>query len=488
MNSRSFFLLTSLSLFVFSCAAPKAEIQIQRAANRNMGVSLVEVTQNGRALSEPSVRQYFEKLLKQSIESTYASRPVLLNLSPGPIESSDNLYEIASRRIDDLFVFRVEVPAEFQIPRPMSADEVRSIERGQGPMDLGEVRIRSTVYNGERLRAVARVDWVATLRDRDRFEQDFAQAANKSLVNELRNPNIYPTTDLNHFANLLLEMGREAERSISGQMTCENAGEVLGYFSQASSLYRLAERTDEISLVGSQARIHALQEKQREAKEKAGVLRACEEDADKVFQMDLEFSGIDESSQELIRQAVERAQIAQALRFYANKPAKLEFRLDETGNLSLVVNLRFDRDFYRARVAEIPTVHRNYHVLSLQPFHPLMQRLVLMRVLLPQDSPRPLGVAFNRMNITLNLQTLLNGFVSFRVDGRYHTDQRQVDLFDPNSVFFDFPGFEGRTLVTRSDEIFQERGWLALSSCRTIDGRLTEDGLLAQFFGIPCQL
>jgi hypothetical protein len=454
-----------------------------------MGFTLSEILVGDQQTEDAEIRNYFKTLIKDSLNQTYQSQLQELALDTGTLETPDNYFEIASREIDDLFIFKVQLPAGFQIPRPMTPEELKEIERGQGPIQAGQAKVEGVVYNGEKLRPVARINWQVPIRDQNQFQNEFLSMSQTALLTELRNPNIYPSSDPLHFANLLLQFAQTNERAAEGRLTCDNAESVLETYAMASKLYTTAEKKVDFDAVGSQSELHELRSKMNEARDKANILQLCREDETKSFEFFVEFSGFDPSSESLIRQAIERAQIEEVSRAYSDKPVVLKLSLEDDGTITLSFNLRFDADRYKRMTdGKVLSIYRGYHALSFEAYYPLMQRLILMRVALPQGTPRSLGVAFAGTNMSLNLTTLLGGYVSIRVDGRYIQDQKTIDLFYPNSVYFDIPGYEGRTLMTRSDAVFQDKGWIALGSCRTVDGSLTEDGLLNQFFEIPCQL
>jgi hypothetical protein len=113
---------------------------------------------------------------------------------------------------------------------------------------------------------------------------------------------------------------------------------------------------------------------------------------------------------------------------------------------------------------------------------------VFFRTALPKESPQSLAIPFSKLSMTLVLDTLLNGQVLMGANGRINPSSRQIEIFYPNSVIVKIPSYEAVTVITRSEEIFQEKAWIALSSCKTIDGTITQDGLVLQFFGLPCQI
>lgn len=483
------FVLLSLSLVLFSCQSSKQQTVVQRAANRTIGFDIreIKIGENGNASSE--IESYFSELLKQSLIDTYQSRVLSLELEEGPLETPENYFRIASNQIDDLFVFRIELPANFKIPESMDSESVEARERETGPMDFGQAKFSANVYNGERLRPIARLQWSNTLQDRTRFEEALSKTASTSYLNDIRNPNIYPPSDPLHFADRLYEFAVETERQAEGGLSCDNAEDLLNTFAKASKLYGMAETRIDFGAVGSQSSLHELQGRMNEAKKKADTLEMCREDANKSFSFSVSFDGFDSSAEQQIRAAIKSAQIEEVLKFYTNKPAEMSVRLDSEGDINISLDMRFNKERLQELTKEdLPAVFKGYHPLSLQAYHPLMQRLILMRVALPAGTARSLGVAFNKAVMNLNLNTLLGGSVSFRVDGRYVSDQKRVDLFYPNSIRMDIPGYEAITLITRSDEIFQEKAWIALGSCRTVDGSLTDDGLAVQFFGMTCQL
>jgi len=122
-----------------------------------------------------------------------------------------------------------------------------------------------------------------------------------------------------------------------------------------------------------------------------------------------------------------------------------------------------------------------------RPYYALMQKLVLFKYALPDNAPFSLRSSFEGMRMMLSLRTLINGEVSFAVDGKYLKDQKKLNMAYPNSLAISIPSFETKTIANRDPGIFQERGWISLGNCKTIEGIKTEDGLLYDFFGFPCQ-
>ena len=90
------------------------------------------------------------------------------------------------------------------------------------------------------------------------------------------------------------------------------------------------------------------------------------------------------------------------------------------------------------------------------------------------------------MRMTLALNTILTGQVLLGVDGKYDSKTKSISMAYPNSLILQSPGFENKPIQGRDKEIFQEKTWIALGNCKTLDGSFTEDGLVLRFFGLPC--
>jgi hypothetical protein len=115
-----------------------------------------------------------------------------------------------------------------------------------------------------------------------------------------------------------------------------------------------------------------------------------------------------------------------------------------------------------------------------------MQKLVVFRSSLPSNAPSVLQSSFAKMRLTLALTTLMNGQALLGVDGKYDPKTKSIAMAYPNSAVLQIPGFDSKTISGRDQEIFQEKTWMALGNCKTVDGSTTEDGLLINFFGLPC--
>lgn len=492
--SKKLFVLavTTVALTLGACATKESKPNIQRAGNRKAGLMIQKITLGGASVENPDFRMYFNDLIVRSIKEVYGSDVQLLNLTPGNlIESPDSLFLLAANEIDDLFLSEVNLPNGFVIPPELDlSTEGRSEEEKKILMQANRVEISSRVINGSNLRTVTILKASAPLTDRKEFEASYVASFKENAMQVFPNPNLYPESNPGHFANLLYQFSQKRERENLNNLTCDNAGEILNGYAQARDLYEKAKAKGIDASVGQQEEAMELNNRLDDSIKKAKILKACQEDNLRGFQLDYEFQKIDVSNQNLIKQALKKARLEELLAQYSNKPVLLSFTVAENGELSLELSLRYDRSRYLAWNKKLNTPPRvgNYHIVSLEPYHSLMKTMIFLRTALPPESPQGLATPFSRMNMTLILSTLLNGQMSVGVNGRTGRTPGDIELFFPNSLRVEIPSYEALNVLTRSEELFQEKGWISLSSCKTVDGTMTEDGLVMQFLGLPCVL
>lgn len=485
-----------------SCGSKKQEVLVQLASNRTMGVSFQEFTTTSGAPVSLENQQYIKEQVKAAIQSTYQPNLKVVELTSGDLlETPENFYTIASEQIDDLFRLKIVVAEDFQVPlgdfpQPLEGEpqmDYEQIEQARENAILNGrvVRVTGTIRNGKELKLVGNLDFSTaadslTMRTfEERFEKNFRQ----NLMEVFKNPNLFPTSDPKFFADRLFEFSQMSEKNATEALNCDNSKEILQNYMKAKELYELAKLKGVEQSLGTQQEVHSLNSRIEESQKKADILILCEEDKGKNFEIIFDYGQLNPEYESFIQQAFERAKLGSLLPKYTRKPVEFRFSLQEDNEIALIVKMRFDQELYRAWTAKrIPPVYNGYHVISLDPYYALMQTLVYMRSALPNNSPKPLRIGFSNMTISLQLHTLLNGAVTVGVDGRYLTEENRVSIGFPKSLILSNPSFEKLSVGTRSDEIFQEKGWMALSSCKTLDGNVTEDGLVLQFFGIPCKL
>lgn len=472
-------LVTSGVLFTLaSCATKQVEKkQLDRAGNRIMGLAIKSYNS-----SSTLTKDDFKALFEQALQKSFAPQIKFLDLdTSGPLETPSNIYEIGSEMIDDLMIVSASVT---------QTEKLQNFEDPESLIEEWFAESEVTVINGAKLRTVTRLQTSThadTLQD---FEEKFIANLQAQLRDNFQNPNIYPKHDPLHYGNLLFNFSQNLEKQTEEALNCSNASEILKYYDRARLFFARAKETqDALPIAGRQQEAHELNTRFEESTRKARIVEACRMDKQLSFAVDFDFGSLSENFIPFVQKAYQRSRLEEILKKYTDKPVKIRFSLEDTGRLLLQVDMRFDRNRYRAwTVNRIPETYKNFHVLSLDPYYALMQTLILFRASLPPETPRPLRASFSQMQMNLNFETLLSGTVSAGVAGRYIADERRVALGFPKSLMLTNPAFDRLNIFTRSEEIFQEKGWLSLSSCETLDGTVTEDGLLMRFFGLPCKL
>lgn len=488
MISKSFHSLRIIFAIAFilnACGPKQAEQNVQLAGNRNMAVVLRSINSQ-----DPQVRAYFESLLSKSLKETYSPHLKHLDIPEGSLlESPDNLYRIASQEIDDLFFVEIKLPISDSIPPAKPEDKMEEESLYQG-FPTQPVEINGSIVNGANLRTVSLFRASTPWNFKESFEQDFVNQFKKASMSIFANPNIYPKSDPKHFANLLYVYSEKREAESPEALSCSNAQDILSYFDKAHELYEKARsRALQTAMVGTQEEIHELNTRLEHSRKKSEILKKCLEDQNKTFEFLVDYGNIDQSYIPFIQKAFEVSKIEELLKKYTNKPVRLVFQLNAAGNIDSTLFLRYDPQRYIAWTNQrVPRTAGDYHIVSLDPYYALMQTMVYMKYALPPESPRPLIASFRNMEINLVLDTLMNGQMSFRVAGSYNADDKRIQLAYPKSIYLVAPGFQPKTIFTRSEEIFQEKGWLAFSSCKTLDGTWTEDGLVMRFLGLECKV
>jgi len=482
------FLLLSL---VSGCASHDQDLEVQLSGNRNMGVFLKKVSYEDGSPASAETSDYLKKLVADSIREIYSANLIELNLGDdGLLESADNLYLIGNNSIDDLFIVEIKLPDGFQPPPHRPTDEHLDQMNGAVPSILkAPIEFSLSILNGEKLRSVAELKYIVETNYKEDFEQSFKNTMKQKALENFKNPNIYPKSDPLHFATLLYNYSTKTESDQKIALNCGNAFSLLKHYAQARDLFVKSKDQVANSFAGQQERAQDLNAKIEDSNQKAEVLDLCEKDKTLQFSMSVDFGTINPENHENISKSFQRAQLDKLLQQYTDKPVKLKLSIDQSNELNLLVELRFDPIRYKKwTTGRIPDLMKGYHVVGLDPYYPLMQTLVLTRYLLPPESPKPLQISFQKMNISLVFKTLLNGSVHLGVDGRYIPNQKMVNLAYPKSLILSSPKFEKLTIDTRSEEIFQEKGWLTFGSCKTLDGASTEDGLVMKFFDLPCKI
>jgi hypothetical protein len=474
------------------CSTKEPVLNIQRAANRKAGLMIEKILVGPNSSESPELRMYFNDLVTRTIQEVYGSPVQLLNLASGNlIESPDSLFLLAANEIDDLFLVSIELPASFEMGSlDPSPSDGRSQEERAVLAQTNQVVTKAQVLNGANLKTITVLQSATAQAERASFERAFISNFRKNALQVFPNPNVYPTSNPLHFAELLFQFSERQERESLANLNCDNASEVLGAYAQARDLFQKAKAKSSDDPIGQQARIHEINVKLEESTRKAQTLEKCQADALRQFELQFEFQGIDATNQALIRTAASTAKVEELFRQYTDKPVVLRFAAEMNGEISLQAFLRYDRTRFMnwTKNKATPTSVQNYNILSLEPYFPILQTLVFFRTALPKESPQSLAIPFSKLSMTLVLDTLLNGQVLMGANGRINPSSRQIEIFYPNSVIVKIPSYEAVTVITRSEEIFQEKAWIALSSCKTIDGTITQDGLVLQFFGLPCQI
>jgi len=467
-----------------------------------MGVGIRKVQLGEQALPASGLDTYFASLVDKGLRDTYGSRTAVVPLvKNGLLQDPENLYQIGIRQIDDLFLMDVQLKKPFDIPTTPAAassssaaevnpkdDKPKMSEQETATSIEDSAEFSFVVYNGSNLRAVTMFKVLVPTNRPERFEAEFEERFRKAASASFMNANIYPRGDPSHFGNLLYVYSQARERDVSDNLSCENASDVFRYYGKAAELYQLGLKRGVAKAFGQQSELHQLSSRQNESVEKSKVAQLCAEDKSKHFQLDFDFGKIAEENRSLIELAFKNIRFEDTLSKYTDKPARARFQIESNGDLSLFFEMRFDLSRYRYWTSNrVPLKYRNFQILSLDPYYALMQKLVMLRTALPLQASPQLRQSFRSLRTTLYLKTLLKGEVYFGVDGTYFPERKQIQMAYPNTIYLQVPGFDTRAVLTKNNEIFQDRGWLALGSCKTLEGTLTEDGLVYRFFGFPCQ-
>jgi outer membrane lipoprotein SlyB len=484
MANRIPLLALGFSTILLSACSSKAppSTNVSLAANRVMGLGIRSLKSNNQNTGDIV---YFSKLAQKALSASYGAKVSEVRISPNePLETPENLFQIGKLLIDDFFVIDATIVGDFEIPT------VNEAAPPQVPTELNDqyIDFQVSIYNGANLRAVNVFSFKVPTHPPSAFESSMIAAFRKASLSAFPNPNIYPRSEPKHFANLLFTFAESHEKDSHQALSCENAPELLKYYAAAKLLYDLAVAKGTSKVVGTQAESHQLTSRQTESATKAQIIDNCIADQTKTFEMNLDYGSIVSTNQVFIQRTLESLGFEALLRQYTSKPVRFSFRVESDGNLTLTLDMRFDRTRYRAwTIDRIPARAKNMQVLSLDPYYALMQKMVMFRHSLPPETPFALRSAFENMKMMLKLSTLLNGDVSFSVDGKFIKDQMKYSMAYPNALYITAPGFDKKLVQNRDPEIFQEKGWIALGNCKTIEGAKTEDGLIYDFFGFPCQ-
>ncbi len=473
-----------ITLFILSCATKEQPRVVSLSANRRMAVSVKIISASSQSNEE--LKSYFSKISQTAIEKAYGSKVKVLPLQfTSPLETPENLYEIGRSESDDIFLVEAKVPFGFQIPQ----NESSSYSQSSVTLNNSDsVTISTTILNGANLRTVTVFNFSTPAQPNHGFQTLFEGAFAKSALASFPNPNIYPKSAAKHYADLLYVFSEDHEKNFQEPLTCENASQRYMYYKWAKELYELAATKGLSNVIGQQSEAHLMTTRMDESSQKVKILDDCTADAEKSFAINIDYGSITSENQTYLQQAFEATNFATTLKQYTDKPVNFRFQIEPTGLLSLFLTLRFDQKRFQAwTVNRIPQKMRNFQILSLDPYYALMQKMVIFRSSLPDSAPYGLKSALSTMKMMLELKTLLNGSASFPVDGKYLAANKTVRMAYPSKIFFSQPGSESKVISNRDEIIFQERGWIALGNCKTLDGTRTEDGLLYEFFGFPCR-
>lgn len=437
-----------------------------------------------------AAKSYYHKLLTQAIEQAYFGKMVKIDLDTNePIQSARNIYAIASAKVDDLFIFEVNLPPLPWQPQIMPSLSQEAVAQKTQFAGLS-VDVTGSIINGANLKTVgimrANIPWNFN----PEFELAFKEIVKNTTLNSLQNPNIYPQSDPLHFGKILFDYSQKNEKDSEDALNCESAQDILATYRQAHELFlRAKEKLNQSVVVGQQAILHDLNTKIEISKEKSEILEKCARDKNLGFSLEIQFENIAPEMRPFVEKAIAGAKLKEVFARYTDKPVRLSFRATEAGTIDLNVFLRYHPQRYLKWIdGKIPQTYLNYHVISFDYYYPLMQYLILIKSTLPGNSPQALKNSFRNLEINLNLETLLNGDLRLPVVGFYVASEKRVDLSYPKSVFLSIPGYESKSILAASDDVFREKGWMSVSSCKTIDGVTTEDGLLMKFLGLDCKI
>ncbi len=459
-------LIVSTTLLVACGKQPVVTQESPRSSNRVMGVYV-----GSDETLKAQLSSYFV-LFQKALQEAYYPQLKKLNFVGGPYpDESENMYEIAKNQIDDLFVFNVS-----------QKDQVIKVT---GSIMSGGSNLR--VINRINLEFPQEASPDQPSDQRMSFQERFVQQIKQSVMAAYPNPNVYPAFNAFQFANALYAKAQSDEASAGGNVTCENASRTLSLYAKVKEIYELGQKRSLVRAYGSQGEQHEINTRLQDAEEKTRVANLCAIDAQKSFGLSWKFQSIDESNRPAILKAAEVAGLEEILKKYTDKPVELQLTGDPSGEINLNLVLRFDSKRYIQWIGNrVPDRYRNFGVLSLDPYYALMQKLVLFKNSLPTDSSPALKQGFSLMKMNIALNTILNGEVIFGVGGTYNAQEGKISLAYPASLYVQSPGYEKKLVGNKDQELFQEKTWLALGSCKSLDGTVTEDGLVYKFFGIKC--
>lgn len=449
----------ALILGLISCGKKAPPPQANLSGNRVQGI----VLRLSEQIPSSDRRILYESLINSSLAGAYGAKLVTLSFAPQSLlEDPENIYQVGKNLIDDLFLFSV-----------------------QETQDTSETSV--TIYNGSNLKIVTILKFSVPREGKDPFEKRWNDTFRRVALEKYPNPNIYPRATPSHFANLLYVYSQQEEKNLKDPITCLNALQIFQFYPKAKELFELAKEKEPVKIVGSQQVTQSLDARLTECDEKSKALQRCLDDNQKTFAIQWEFSKIDPVSHSAILQAAATSDLEGMFKQYTNKPVTLRVEADENAELNFIATMRFDPVRYTAWTKNrVPARARNYQILSLDPYFALMQKFVVFRSSLPTDAPAALKLPFSKMKLNFILDTIFNGQVLMGVEGKYDPKTKSITMAYPNSVYLRSPGFEQKLIEGRDKEIYQEKTWIALGNCKTIDGTTTEDGLLIQFFGLPC--
>jgi len=453
-------------IFLSACAKQQATVQESpRASNRVMGL-FVSTDDNLK-----TQRTAFESHFSKSLQEAYFPQIKIINLPAGPFpDEGENMYEIARNQVDDLFIFKLA-----------QKDQM--------------ILVAGSIISGSNLKTINRISLSFSIDPSpDRpdevkmsFQTRFVNQMKKSLLSAYPNPNVYPSYQPYYFADAIYAKAQMDEKNAGAEITCENASQALSLYSKAKEIYELGQKRSLVKAYGSQAEQHQITTRLQDSEEKGKIVELCAKDADRKFGVQWSFGTIDPSNHPAILQAAENVGLNEILQKYTDKPVELQMSADASGEINLNVILRFDsRRFMEWTKSRVPERYRNFGVLSLDPYYALMQKLVFFKHSLPDSASPALKQGFGLMKMNIILRTILNGEVMFGASGVYNAQENKVSLAYPASISIQAPGFERKTVMNKDQELFQEKTWIALGSCKTLEGNMTEDGLVYRFFGIKC--